>query len=174
MKKILSFIFLISLINWSSAFANSDESISDEFYEADTDFDIEAIEANIRPPVVPIHPPVGHPIIFPCQNGADLIVSQLLNPEWDNTNRQSVISAVIKNKGGRAITQSFVVRFQDGSQVRNLTVSGLSAGASKTVTFRLPYWIYNPDASYRITADVNNQVQECIESNNFKDFAGIG
>ncbi len=50
----------------------------------------------------------------------------------------------------------------------------LPPGASVTVTFHLPYWVYNPDVTLEVTADYKNEIQECNENNNVKDVQGIG
>ncbi|MCH8840212.1 MAG: endonuclease [Planctomycetes bacterium] len=47
-------------------------------------------------------------------------------------------------------------------------------GATVTVIFRLPYWVYNPDATLEVTADYKGTVRECNEKNNTKTFKDRG
>ncbi|MFH2045292.1 MAG: CARDB domain-containing protein [Pseudomonadota bacterium] len=114
-------------------------------------------------------------------NGSDLIVAKIEKPEWDSTNARSVIKAVIKNIGSsgagksiaRVIDPSYL---QTGGAPYNATANtpALAAGASTTVTFYLPYWVYNPDAELEVTADYKNVVKECNEKNNSKKFSDKG
>jgi hypothetical protein len=50
----------------------------------------------------------------------------------------------------------------------------LAPGQTETVEFRLPYWVYNPDACLEVTADYKNEVKECSETNNLARFEDIG
>jgi hypothetical protein len=50
----------------------------------------------------------------------------------------------------------------------------LASGSSATVTFYLPYWFYNPDADFEVTADYKGMVKECNEKNNVKIFHELG
>jgi hypothetical protein len=43
-----------------------------------------------------------------------------------------------------------------------------------SVTFYLPYWVFNPDATLEVTADYKNDLAECREDNNTRTFAAIG
>lgn len=122
----------------------------------------------------PVRPIPGDRILLPCRGYADLTVSSLPGPQWDHANHRSIIQAVIKNQGGRA-AGSFVVRLTvDGSTIREAVVGGLAAASATTVTFTVPFWVYNPDAQYDVKVDYSNRVQECNEKNNVKEFFGLG
>lgn len=111
----------------------------------------------------------------------DLVVTEIKKPVWDNANHRSVITAVIKNIGSSGAGQSSArvidpSTTQPGGAPYNAIAStpALAAGASTTVVFYLPYWVYNPDASLEITADYKNEVNECDENNNTKVFNDLG
>jgi len=114
-------------------------------------------------------------------SGPDLVVTEIKKPEWDNTNKRSVIKAVIKNIGSSAAGQS-IARVIDPSTTQSsgapynaiANTPALAAGASTTVTFYLPYWVYNPNASLEVTADYKGMIKECNESNNTKAFTDMG
>jgi hypothetical protein len=111
----------------------------------------------------------------------DLVVTEIKKPVWDNANSRSVITAVIKNIGGGAAGPS-IARVIDPSTKQPTgapynaiaNTPALAAGASATVVFYLPYWVYNPDASLEVTADYKNNVKECNENNNTKVFNDQG
>lgn len=111
----------------------------------------------------------------------DLIVAEIQKPVWDSTNHRSVIKAVIKNIGGSAAGAS-IARVIDPSTPQSTgapynaiaNTPALAAGASATVTFYLPYWVYNPDAELEVTADYKGMVNECDENNNIKTFKDQG
>lgn len=111
----------------------------------------------------------------------DLIVSDIQRPEWDATNRRSVIRATIRNIGGVA-APSTIARVidpstpQPGGAPYNAIASTppLLPGGSALVEFHLPYWVYNPDADLEVTADYKNQVRECREDNNMEEFSELG
>jgi len=112
----------------------------------------------------------------------DLIVERVEKPVWDSENKRSVIRAVIKNIGN-ADAGSTLARVIDpttrqatGAPHNDVAVTpGLPrGGGSVTVTFYLPYWVYNPDVTLEVTADYKNVLQECNENNNQKIFKDIG
>lgn len=47
-------------------------------------------------------------------------------------------------------------------------------GATVTVVFTLPYWVYDPDASLIVTADSEGEVDECNEDDNRLRFFELG
>jgi hypothetical protein len=115
-----------------------------------------------------------------CRN-PDLVVTKINKPQWDNPNNRSIITAVIENIGLTAAGQS-IARVIDPSTtqatgapqnaIANTPV--LAAGASTTVTFYLPYWVYNPDAELEVTADYKGMIKECNENNNTAVFNDRG
>lgn len=115
-----------------------------------------------------------------CQD-PDLIVAEIQKPVWDNANKRSVIKAVIKNIGVGAAGAS-IARLIDPSTTQPTgapynaiaNTPALAAGASATVTFYLPYWVYNPDAELEVTADYKGVIKECDENNNTKTFKDLG
>lgn len=50
----------------------------------------------------------------------------------------------------------------------------LAAGASVDLTFPIPFGCFDPDCEFRITVDVNNQVVESNEGNNFASGTCLG
>jgi hypothetical protein len=110
----------------------------------------------------------------------DLVVDSIL-PQWDAANHRSVITAVIRNIGSAAAGPS-VARVVDPSTTDTSGVPysataptpPLAPGASATVVFYLPYWVFNPDASLEVTADYNGMITECREDNNTKSFSAVG
>ncbi len=122
--------------------------------------------------------------IFPRRDVGcpDLVVDTIFKPTWEHDNRRSVIKASIKNVGTAAAGPSFA-RVVDPSTITPTTgypydavalTPGLSPGESATVAFYLPYWVYNPDATLEVTADYKNDITECREDNNTKQFKDIG
>ncbi len=114
-------------------------------------------------------------------NGPDLVVTVIEKPQWDSANHRSVIKAVIKNIGNAAAGKS-IARVIDPSTPQPTgapynaiaTTPALAPGATATVTFYLPYWVYNPDADLEVTADYKGMVKECNEKNNTKTFHEMG
>jgi hypothetical protein len=114
----------------------------------------------------------------------DLVVDSI-QPQWDDANHRSVISAVIRNIGSAAAGAS-VARLVDPSTTDTSGVPynaiaptpPLAAPpgpwASATVVFYLPYWVFNPDAALDVTADYKGMVTECREDNNTKSFSAVG
>jgi hypothetical protein len=111
----------------------------------------------------------------------DLIVESIDRPEFDATNRGSIIRAVIRNVGTAAAgpTTARVVdpsTLQPSGAPENAIAAtpALAPGASVTVTFFLKYWVFNPDAVLDVTADYKNELTECDETNNTKHFEAVG
>lgn len=108
----------------------------------------------------------------------DLIIQSIDRPEFDSG---SVIKATIKNIGQSKSGRS-IARLMDSSTLQATGapsnaiawVPALAPGATYTATFRLDYWIYNPDADFDVTADYKSMVKECKENNNKKEFSEIG
>lgn len=109
----------------------------------------------------------------------DLIVESISRPTFVQGSTR--IEAVIRNIGSgaagpslaRAIDPStFISPGVPQNSVAN--TPALAAGASATVVFSLPYWIFNPDAALDVTADYKNDVAECNEQNNAKSFQAVG
>jgi hypothetical protein len=99
----------------------------------------------------------------------DLTVSTIHRPVWNGT--QSVISVDIANLGATAAGPSVaeLSDYQSGAST-SVAVPAIAAGATVTVAFTLPYWVYDPDASLIVTLDVKNDVDECDEDNNDRSF----
>jgi hypothetical protein len=109
--------------------------------------------------------------------GPDLLVTKIDRPKWDSVNHRSIITAEIKNIGstGAAASIARVIdpsTFQPSGAPYNAIANtpALAAGGSVTVTFYLPYWVFNPDADLEVTADYKGMVHECDENNNTKTF----
>jgi hypothetical protein len=137
--------------------------------------DLDSGEAMTAPVIIlPERPlPPIRPLPF-CRHLPDLVVSALPNPEFDAATRGSIIKAVVRNQG-RAASSAFIVRLVvDGSTSVNVAVRGLGAMSSTIVTFRIPFWVYNPDAQYTVTVDASGRIRECNEVNNSKSFFGLG
>ena len=108
---------------------------------------------------------------------SDLIVSRIDRPEYDPVKRASVIEVSFKNVGcakseacyGRLIDPSTLqptgAPFNDVARV-----PALQPGETVTVTFTLPYWVFNPDAELETEVDYKKMVSECNENNNTKKY----
>jgi subtilase family serine protease len=100
---------------------------------------------------------------------------------WDGTNNRSVIMAIIRNAGS-APAPATVARVVDPStpgptgapQTATVPTPPLAAGATTTVTFYLPYWVFNPDATLEVMADYKNELAECREDNNTRRYEVVG
>ena len=112
----------------------------------------------------------------------DLIVERVERPIWDDANKRSVIRAVIRNIGN-ADAGATLARVIDpttqqdtGAPYNDVAMTpGLPReGGTVTITFYLPYWVYNPDVTLEVTADYKNELPECNENNNQKIFEDIG
>ena len=114
-------------------------------------------------------------------NLPDLVVDTILRPTFVQATGSSRIEAVIRNLGPGAAPAT-IARVIDPSTFispgvpQNATANTppLAAGASATVVFSLPYWVFNPDAALEVTADYKNDVAECREDNNTKSFGAVG
>lgn len=112
---------------------------------------------------------------------ADLAVDGILRPFWDGKARESVIRANIRNVGTASAPVSRA-RLIDPSTPDpagvpygdEVLVPALGPGESWTAQFRLPYWVFNPDASLTVTADVYDALRECLETNNTATFEEQG
>jgi len=115
------------------------------------------------------------------QQCPDLVVEAIERPQWDGDNHRSIIKAVITNVG-TARAETTLARLIDPSTPQNTgapyndvqPVPELDPGMSHTVTFTLPYWVFNPDAELEVTADYKGTLKECNENNNTKKFIQIG
>jgi hypothetical protein len=111
----------------------------------------------------------------------DLVVDSILPPVWDAPNHRSVITAMIRNVGS-AWAAASLARVVDPSTTDSsgtpysatAPTPPLIPGATATVVFYLPYWVFNPDASLEVTADYKLMVTECREDNNTKRFSAVG
>lgn len=111
----------------------------------------------------------------------DLVVDSIMRPTF--VNGSSRIEAVIRNLGPGAAAAS-LARLIDPSTLQPppsgapynsvVPTPALAAGATSTVVFTLPYWVFNPDATLDVTADYKGDIAECREDNNTKQFAAIG
>lgn len=111
----------------------------------------------------------------------DLVVDSIRKPIWDAANNRSVIVAIIRNIGTATAGPS-IARVIDPStpgptgapQNAIAATPALAPGDVATVTFYLPYWVFNPDATLEVTADYKNDVVECREDNNMLRFEAKG
>jgi hypothetical protein len=96
----------------------------------------------------------------------NLVVSTIHRPTWDGT--QSVIIVDITNDGGSAAGASSaeLVDYQFAPGVASVAVPAVAAGATVSVVFTLPYWVYDPDASLIVTVDARGEIDECKEDDN--------
>jgi hypothetical protein len=104
----------------------------------------------------------------------NLVVSTIHRPVWDGT--QSVISVDITNSGGSAAGASTaeLVDYQFAPGIASVAVPPIAAGATVTVVFTLPYWVYDPDASLIVTVDAKGEIEECNEDDNRLRFFDLG
>jgi len=111
----------------------------------------------------------------------DLTVETIDRPEWDDANHRSIIRATIRNIGD-APAGPTTARVIDPStpQPTGAPYNAVAAtpplkpGEAVTVTFYLPYWVFNPDAELEVTADYKNDLPECNENNNVKVYKAKG
>ena len=114
----------------------------------------------------------------PCP---DLVVESIARPIWDSANQRSVIQAIITNIGS-ASAGSTLARVIDPTTLQPTgapynsvsSTPALAPGASATVTFYLPYWVYNPNVTLEVTADYKNELSECNDQNNVRVFEDAG
>jgi|GEM_PF-6691808 len=158
MKLTTLVIGMSSLLVWGS-------SVQAETRRIDQPFDFGPIsreELRPRRPVVPV-----------CRNLPDLIVSTIVEPVWNARSHQTTIAVVVKNKG-QVVAENFRVQLKDGATIRTAFVTAVGPESSHTIYFTLPYWVYNPEADFKVHADSTNRVRECSETNNVKEFFGLG
>lgn len=112
----------------------------------------------------------------------DLRVREIREPTWDADNRRSVIDTVIENVG-TADAPATLARLIDPSTTQPTgapynsvanTPPLTAGGPPATVTFELPYWVFNPDAELEVTADYKKTLEECDETNNSAEFFRLG
>jgi hypothetical protein len=109
----------------------------------------------------------------------DLVVDTIFRPTYVAPG--SRIEAVIRNLGPGNAGQSYA-RLIDPSALQSggapynaiALTPPLPAGATATVVFTLPYWIFNPDAVADVTADYKGDIAECREDNNSKHYEARG
>ncbi|WP_027330419.1 CARDB domain-containing protein [Marinimicrobium agarilyticum] len=130
-------------------------------------------------PVCFVHPAGYEPFkseLFMCEcvrpkentcKQPDLVVVNIADPVWDNTNGGSLVDVTVSNIGGSA-AGTFYTRVIDPATNANdiQSVSSLAAGASVTLTFTFNYWLFDPDAELDATADYKGHIEECNEKNN--------
>ena len=109
----------------------------------------------------------------------DLVVDTIFRPTYVAPG--SEIKAVIRNLGPGSAGQSYArlidpSTLQSGGAPYNAVAFTpvLAAGATATVVFTLPYWIFNPNAEADVTADYKGDIAECREDNNSKHYEDIG
>lgn len=96
----------------------------------------------------------------------NLVVSAIHRPSWDGT--QSVIDVDITNVGAApaAASTAKLVDYQFAAGVASVATPPIAPGATVTVVFTLPYWVYDPDASLIVSADSDGVIDECDENDN--------
>lgn len=147
-----------SLLTWGA-------SAQADVYRLDRSVDVSPIaREDLRP---------RRPQVPACKNLPDLIVSTIAEPTWNARAGTSVIAVVVKNKG-QVLAENFRVQLKDGSTIRTAFVTAVGPSSSHTIYFTLPYWVYNPDADFTVHVDSTNRVRECSETNNVKEFFGLG
>lgn len=149
---------LSSLLTWGA-------SVHADVYRIDRPVDLGPIareEFQPRRPFLPV-----------CKNLPDLIVSTIVEPVWNARSHQTTIAVVVKNKG-QVLAENFRVQLKDGATIRTAFVTAVGPSSSHTIYFTLPYWVYNPDADFNVHVDSTNRVRECSETNNVKEFFGLG
>ena len=104
----------------------------------------------------------------------DLIVTSIASPSWDPVVGRTILNVTIRNVGAQATDQRIYVSFNDGRSQQAVITNPLGGGEARSVTLTVPYWVYQPDANFRITVDPVRKIPECNEQNNFRDFRSIG
>jgi hypothetical protein len=104
----------------------------------------------------------------------NLVVSAIHRPTWNGT--QSVIEVDITNEGASPAGASTaqLVDYQFAAGVASVPTPAIAAGATVTVVFTLPYWVYDPDASLIVTTDSESVIDECNENDNRLRFFELG
>jgi CARDB len=113
--------------------------------------------------------------------GPDLIVESIADPVFDQATKESVITVVIRNVGNAPAAANLARLIDPSTNDPNgapynavQPTPALAPGAAATLTFRLPYWVFNPDADLEVTADYKNVVPECREDNNVRTYHKAG
>jgi hypothetical protein len=108
----------------------------------------------------------------------DLVVDTIMRPTFVSPG--SRIEAVIRNLGPGAAAASVAYLVDPSTLSGGVPYSAttptppLAAGATATVVFTLPYWVFNPDAVLDVTADYKGVIAECREDNNSKHYEARG
>ncbi len=114
------------------------------------------------------------PLRNPC-TGPDLIISKIHNPDYDPATGESVINVDVQNIGASLAGVSDTTLSDPGRPFsQTVGTPAIAAGATVTITFRFPYWVYDPDAELEAKADSNQKIDECKEDNNTLSFFGLG
>ena len=113
--------------------------------------------------------------VKPGCDGPDLIISKIHRPVWDHAAQESIIKVDVTNIGtvaaGVSKTQlSDVVT----GHLQILATPALPAGNTVTLTFRFPYWVFDPNADLEAEADLGDNVKECDEGNNILQYFVLG
>ncbi len=103
----------------------------------------------------------------------DLVVMNILEPEYISSTGQSRIRAVVKNIG-TATSNRCYGNIKDDGRIVYVTIPVLAPGASSVMIFYLPYWVYNPDANFTVYVDSTKIIPELREGNNSKTFFNLG
>ena len=122
--------------------------------------------------------------VAPEKAGAcpDLVVQEIDRPTWNRADKRTTIRATVANTGSKASppTQARLVdRAYDGSDggIHEAvdSIPYLAPNASHSLTFYLPYWVYNnPIVDLEVTADHLAHAVECAENNNVRTFIDEG
>lgn len=111
----------------------------------------------------------------------DLVVTTISRPQFDSGTKGTVVTAVVRNIGKEAAPPSLARMIdpstpqQTGAPYNDVVqVPALKPGQARKVTFRLPYWVFNPDAELEVTADYKGEIDECKEENNKREYRAGG
>lgn len=104
----------------------------------------------------------------------DLTVTNIHRPSWDGT--KSVIDVDVTNVGAAPAPASTaeLIDYELVGVSTTVATPPIAAGATVTVTFTLPYWVFDPNASLAVTADSKQEIDECDEMNNHRRFFELG
>jgi hypothetical protein len=111
----------------------------------------------------------------------DLVVDVIERPDWKDS--LSIIRVTVKNIGTAPTGMNAEVELTDPSTIdpstgmtymRVQTIPSLNPGQVYTITFTLPYWVFNPDAHIKVHVDYRNVIPECDEGNNIKEYVAGG
>ena len=106
----------------------------------------------------------------------DLVVQRIHPFQYLNATGQTLIKVTINNIGNKRAGASYArvidhsTHQSTGAPYNDVSyVPALNPGQSYRATFHLPYWIYNPNASLKVSG-LQNSVRESKENNNTKLF----